>query len=1577
MNAIEAKLNSARQELLELSLRNPLINYRPLKSRGAEVVDEIPTEVYRVLISEGRAISFLSVPDETKTSDDAGPEPTETSLDQPGQNEIETNFVRRHQDDQLQTSYTSTNLQKRLLNTFYTARTYIEEQGVNVLYLTLGMLCWYETTDSTTVRRAPLILIPVEIYRSSVQSRFHIRYTEDDIGDNLSLRAKLKIEYGIELPELMNGDELDVSAYFAQVETAIQPQDRWTVDPTAITLGFYSFATFLMYNDLDITSWPAPSNPVSHPMLQSLLAHGFNEPPPEHREDVHIDTIVSPQDNHQVVDADSSQTLAILDVKRGRNLVIQGPPGTGKSQTITNLIAEALAEGKSVLFVAEKMAALEVVKRRLDHVGLGDACLELHSHKTNKKAFLNELQRTLELEQANTKDYSADLELLRNNRDQLNAYSEAVNMPAGHSGITPYQAYGELLRLSQALDDLERPKWDSRAILTWSAIQYRQALERVEELQTVLSHIGVPAQHTFWGCHRLQYLPAERQTLADACDRATTAIHTLQQTGNKQAHHLLHGEPLNRAAIVQLLHIAQAVLSAPSLVGIRVVTQEWQTRSQEIEALLQNWQTAANLRKQFDAVVLPEAWQTDMLEIRQAYVSYGCKWWAFLAPSYRQARNKLAALCRTELPTGFAAQLQLIDAILEVKRHQPALTQSERLMSYLFGSQWQGLASHWTHLQQTTQWLIQLYTQINAQILPRTVLDYLGRSPNLAALKSISAELLKAARAHEKAVAWVVQQFQLDEAQRFPSGVSLIDQPFAEQLQFLQNWQHHLDRLQEIVSYNQRAEAFAGAGLEGLLKVATTWPEAAKHLVTFFKEKYYQELITWAFQNKPALALFNGHAHSYRIQKFSEADTLLFQVNQKKLALKHRRSLPRYQAGGQLGVLQREFAKKRRHLPIRKLMSQAGHAVQTIKPVFMMSPLSIAMFIPPDALHFDLVVFDEASQVRPVEAFGAVLRGKQVVVVGDSRQLPPTNFFDQIVEADEEAQSPTADLESILSLFTAQGAPQRMLRWHYRSRHESLIAVSNYEFYDNKLVVFPSPEMKHPGIGLVYHYLPDTAYDRGRTRSNPKEAQRVAEAVMRHAKTNPEQTLGVAAFSISQMQAIIDQLELLRRQDTSCEAFFNNHPEEPFFIKNLENVQGDERDVIFISIGYGRSADGYIAMNFGPLNRDGGERRLNVLITRARYRCELFTNLTADDIDLNRTDARGVVALKRYLQYAQKGVFDIPRASGREADSPFEEVVADALRQKGYEVVHQVGSAGFFIDLAVVDKARPGRYLLGIECDGATYHSARSARDRDRLRQQVLEGLGWRIHRIWSTDWYRNPNQELNHLLKAVEAAKTEPTTFTKALPVPQPILPSQVEVAPVAKHEAVTMPEPAEVQNYVLAKPVLRLRGRELHELRERELSEIIQQIVEVESPVHVDVVARRIVEAAGVKRIGNRIKVSIDQAITFALVTKMMKRRGDFLWKKGVENATVVRSHAHVPDFSRTIDQIAPEEITLAIEIVVVKAFGIQRENIPSAVSSLFGFGRTSEDMSKHIDKIIAKMVARQQLVKKGEFLLFDKSN
>ena len=573
-----------------------------------------------------------------------------------------------------------------------------------------------------------------------------------------------------------------------------------------------------------------------------------------------------------------------------------------------------------------------------------------------------------------------------------------------------------------------------------------------------------------------------------------------------------------------------------------------------------------------------------------------------------------------------------------------------------------------------------------------------------------------------------------------------------------------IDELHALVAFNQISAECKKEDLDGIASVATTWEPAGTLLLPLYERARASAILQRAFQERNALASFDGVRHANTVSEFRRLDLLQLEYNRAVLAAKHAQCLPAGGGAGEIGILWREFEKRARFLPIRSLISKAGHAIQSIKPVFMMSPLSIANYLPPGALTFDLILFDEASQVRPVDALGAIARGQQVVVVGDSRQLPPTSFFDSLVgsdedEADEETTT-ASDIESVLGLFCSRGAHQRMLRWHYRSRHESLIAVSNHLFYEDRLVVFPSPDRDRKKLGLVYRRVENAPYERSRTRTNPVEAKAVAAAVMRHARDQLQlpreqwETLGVAAFSVVQMDAILNQVELLRRQDPSCEEFFSYPPHEPFFVKNLENVQGDERDVILISVGYGRTAEGYLAMSFGPLNRTGGERRLNVLISRARKRCEVFTTLTADDIDLSKTSSAGVSALKTFLNYAQNGQMDVPQRTDRLPDSEFEEQVLRQLTALGYEVHTQVGSAGFFLDLAVVDAANPGRYLLGIECDGARYHSARSARDRDRLRQAVLEGLGWRIQRIWSTDWFHNPDQELRKVVQAIETAK-------------------------------------------------------------------------------------------------------------------------------------------------------------------------------------------------------------------------------
>jgi very-short-patch-repair endonuclease len=636
----------------------------------------------------------------------------------------------------------------------------------------------------------------------------------------------------------------------------------------------------------------------------------------------------------------------------------------------------------------------------------------------------------------------------------------------------------------------------------------------------------------------------------------------------------------------------------------------------------------------------------------------------------------------------------------------------------------------------------------------------------------------------------------------------------------------------------------------------------------------------------------------------------------------HRRIPPRDGGFGPVGVLRAEMARRRGHMPIRQLMQKAGPAIQALKPVLMMSPLSVAQFLTPGRVTFDLLVMDEASQIQPVDALGAIARCTQVVVVGDERQLPPTKFFAKMTgsqaEGDDDEGAQVADIESILGLFTARGLPQRMLRWHYRSRHQSLIAISNSQFYENKLFIVPSPYTQEAGMGLRFHHIPEGVFDSGGTGTNVVEARTVAEAIIRHAKTHPGLSLGAATFSVSQRRAIQDQLEVLRRLNPDTEDFFHAHPSEPFFVKNLENVQGDERDVIMISVGYARNAQGYMAMRFGPLGADGGERRLNVLISRAKRRCEVFASITDEDIDLDRAKGKGVFAFKLFLQYARTGRLSLAQASGRDPDSVFEEQVASALQARGYQVHPQVGIAGFFIDLAIADPARPGRYLLGIECDGASYHSARAARDRDRLRQAVLEDHGWIIHRIWSTDWFQRPREQLERTIAAIEAAKIELDERLELGAQRQRAVP--VEIVTVERADVTEIGLSDVVEDglsdrlYVEATPS-RSGPYELHETPVGLMAELVEQVVKVESPVHVDEVVARLRTAWGLQRAGARIQAAVEQGVGVAVSRGGVEREGQFLSVPSAELRLRDRRNVLSPGL-RKPEMISPREIAAGIK-------------------------------------------------------------
>ncbi|MCY4600495.1 MAG: DUF3320 domain-containing protein [Acidobacteria bacterium] len=1552
--SISTQLNQARAELLDLTLRNALLNFRPSKTRGLTIIDEIPREVFRLLVRDGRAMSFQpSTATGAAQADGREPEvPLSalerelTALDAPAD---------RHTDSALQTPYDKPHLDTRLRNTSREAHTWIAEQGVNTLYLALGMLKWYEAEASDDCRQAPLILIPTELSRTDARARFKLRFAGEEIAANLSLTAKLKQDFGIRLPTIADADDLDVDAYLDQIADVIADHDRWSVDSGAIHLGFFSFTKLLIYEDLDPESWPDSYAPSDHPILRALFdQEGFREPDSTISDDDHLDDHLDVSDTHQVLDSDSSQTLAAIDVKTGRNLVIQGPPGTGKSQTITNLIAEAIADDKKVLFVAEKMAALEVVKRRLDDIQIGDACLELHSHNANKRTVLGELNRTLGLGQPRLSDPAEDRALLTANRQRLNDYSRAVNTPIGNSGISPHDIVGRLAQLAEP-DPADWPELSIEASMSWSRAEFVVRLDEVAGLQTLVDEIGTPDRHIFWETGRQSFLPMDRRSIAKTLTAAVEALGTLQGEVDDLGQFLQVDLPtLDLEAVESLIRMARLAADAPDVKGINHRSPAWTARADELAAISRDALALAEVHAEYDAVVIPQAWQADVLKYRQPIRTSGGKWWRFASGAYRAARAGLSGLCRSDLPYDGAVQNAIIDAILKAQGLAKNIDGSGDLLADLFpGRKFAWSVATYRKLGETLIRLVDFHVARAVGAIDDSIYDVLEAELDGAALKGHAERCTQAVEHFRRTAKAVTAELALKPDRR-SAETGLSDRPFSRLESWLRNARERIDSIDDVVRFNRLEARFVELQLQSVTQVAASWKDAGAHLKKCFERSCLSTVMAEAFRERSALTEFDGNTHQDIINRFRLLDRDLFQHNRALVAQAHWRRLPRGPGGGQIGVLRREFEKKRRHLPLRKLMTEAGNAILQIKPVLMMSPLSIAKFIPPGSVRFDLVVFDEASQVRPVDAMGAILRARQAVVVGDNRQLPPTSFFDRVADDGEEEESPaTADLESILGMFCASGAPERMLRWHYRSRHESLIAVSNHEFYDNRLILFPSPNTRREKTGLSLHHDTSTCYERGsRKRFNPGEARVVADAVIAHARQRPDLTLGVAAFSLSQARRIEDEVELRRREDPSIEAFFASHPEEPFFVKNLENVQGDERDVILISIGYGKIDGGHMPMNFGPLNQDGGERRLNVLITRARRRLEVHANFVAGDLDLNRTGARGVEALKTFLKYAETGTLDVPRPTGQEADSPFEEAVAEALRARHHDVHHQVGSAGFFVDLAVVDPRQSGRYLLGIECDGASYHSARSARDRDRLRQQVLEGLGWTIHRIWSTDWFKYPTRELEKAEEAIRQAERGESPGKDPQPLSLP--------APFRRAERVDQLADLGCR-YELAVPDVQLGIREFHETDAGTVLAWILQVVQVESPIHIDETAFRIANAAGLQRAGSRIRARVRSVARYGHDYKRLSKRGDFLWRINHDRMEHFRRRdaEELPGKLRKPEMIAPEEIGIALRHAVEASHGIDADSAVTEASRLFGFKRVGREIQTRFQAVLRDLV------------------
>ena len=1051
-----------------------------------------------------------------------------------------------------------------------------------------------------------------------------------------------------------------------------------------------------------------------------------------------------------VVDADSSQAVVVEEALRGRNLVVQGPPGTGKSQTITNIIAAAVHSGKSVLFVAEKTAALSVVHDRLSRTGLSALCLEMHSRKANKRDVLKSLEEALCL---SGQFVAGTGPRLASCRDSLNEWSKLVHRPIGQTKRTVFEVMGRQLKLRADKIRLLPDRLDVAA--QWQEERLLETEGALDRAATAVAKLGVaPVLHVWHGTKLDVQNPFDLERLIASLENAIATLDQLSTQLSKVYSHMVGvGAPCVADGFA-LVSAFRHLHTVPESGRAALVGSAWTAELERLLDAIDKGERFARTAAEINSLFKQQAWNFDTTSVIYSLRRAEGSIFARLTGDYRQAVSALRDVCRQKPPMRLAKRIALIERLDSARQARRDFAPLSAYLQAALGPIWADVDTSWSDARVLAEWVQGALSQIGgAQIIKLA-----AKTSNLSAFADYANSLERATQDFETALQHVCCTIKPDLRVVFGTDDHQLI-PLNDVLGKLKAWRTQIGLVNDWVTAREALEKLRVAGLGRItdyLAVGELQPTEARPVVDLL---IAEALWRRAATDIPGLMAVEGTLRSEHVSEFRQLDKLRKQQAQHEVLSQY---LGRRPAGfqGEMGIIRGEIGKRRGHRAIRKLMTDAGAAIQKLKPVFLMSPLSVAQFIPPGRIEFDLLVIDEASQVAPEDALGVVARAKQIVVVGDHQQLPPTNFFKTVSAGDDEEDNEDSNMEitrpgqyeSVLTLARSRGIPERMLAWHYRSRHPSLIALSNEECYGGQLMLPPSPYIQTAEFGLTLAKTPRGFYDRGGTSRDLVQAEHVANAVAQQIRANPDKSLGVACLSAQQRDAVDDMIDKIGLR-SEVEAFSPRG--ERLFVKNLEAVQGDERDVIFISVGYGVAPEqSRPFLNFGPVSRDGGERRLNVLASRAREKCLVFSSITAADIPADQA-VRGTRMLRNLLHFAETGKLGAGTPIG-DYESPFEAAVARTIREAGYQVHPQVGVSSFRIDLGVIHPARPGEFLLGVECDGATYHRARSARDRDRLRQEVLEGLGWRLHRIWSTDWFRNPTRETERLLSAIRDAEQE-----------------------------------------------------------------------------------------------------------------------------------------------------------------------------------------------------------------------------
>ncbi len=1354
----ETRIDTWQRKLLDLTKRNPLL---ALKDRAVAIKLYCPDiSLMEDLLAKENIFRFLSA-EESPLNDSERSE--ETFRLQTG-SDIHTEYaLKQLNENVLLANMPKKKLEQNAVNLLRKAKNDMEEGGANTLYLALGMLRWRERPEDTLSYRAPLILIPVELIRKSARAPIKVRQLQDEMPIfNTTLIEFLYIEHSIDLNQFKDSDKLpedesgvNVSLIWQTVRDAIAEQPGFEVVEDLV-LSSFSFTKYLMWTDLKSRIDDLKNNP--------FVKHLVDHPQDAYKQDAtfvlhnEVDDKVDPEKVFTPLNCDSSQLVAVEASGKSQDFVLEGPPGTGKSETIANIICHNLALGRKILFVAEKMAALNVVYRRIEKIKLDHLCLELHSNKANKTGVLEQLRvASNKREEAHSEEWVETVRELKKKRDSLNSLVQALHKksPYGWSArdaIARCVLYKDKHSLS--LGWCDSPPINSEKNLKEMLNAVKSATLAYDDV----SHLNL-SQFRILKSRSWSY--AWQSQVVDCLNRYKSDMKALCNSAEILASDFNIKLPDN--SIVNLDRINYLV----TLIEFAESNSLGYIVAKDARDLLKILDELSTIKKEFDETldsvghnVSPEILaNSPVAEWVDSYKDTKDSWFKriFAKRRINSAAKKLGYRkfkyldVLLDIEKGFNIQEKIKGLATPFKEdkiwHGWDTTPESLSAAFCRGKTAHEALSDMKNLSEDPA---MVHAAVKSKLIDgRDSLDHSDVVNHKNEFKRCWFAYKSVIEESEKL------KLEFDEASSFEE-VTLSINNLIEKLPKFKAWSNWLATKDALDGYKL-------SSLTEGLEAGTILPDEAKEQVlTGFCQWIAPRLV----DESDDMRNFNTSSHELLIEEFRQLDAEVLKTTSDYVAAIAAQKIPNLYAKDspkEFGVLAREFQKKTRHKPIRSLFKEMGGWLLDLCPCMMMSPLSVAQFLPSDFNGFDLVIFDEASQMTTWDSVGAIARGKNVIVVGDPKQMPPTSFFSGVVDTNDPDEE---DLESILDQALAARLPHLRLKGHYRSRHETLIAFSNSKYYENSLVTYPSSDTKKSAVTL---HRVDGIYSRGRGRNNPVEAVAVVKEIVKRL-TDPKrshQSIGVVTLNTEQQRTIEDLLDYERRKNTEIETYFQSTDTyDGVFVKNLESVQGDERDIIILSLGYGPTEVGgrTMSMNFGPLNKSGGHRRLNVAITRAKSEVLLFSSFDASMIDLSRTSALAVEHLKHYLEFAEKGPIALAEQSTADYgvdqfDSDFEQAVAWALRAKGWRVQTQIGVSKFRVDLGIIHSDRSGVYLAGIECDGATYHGSPSARDRDIVRHRILENLGWRLVRLWSTDYFQDPegaidkiDRRLNEILEEYQS---------------------------------------------------------------------------------------------------------------------------------------------------------------------------------------------------------------------------------